>query len=388
MREKSGRQEVELGLARRALHNLQHGTTDQAAAVMELPVAAYTDAERYRREARRVFHQLPQAAALSAELPAPGDYRAVTIFGVPLLLVRDDDGTARAFLNSCRHRGARLCEDGGGEARVFACPYHAWTYDRKGKLIGRFGADTFGDIDAEEHGLAALPCEEKVGLIWVVLDRRQPLDVDRWLGNFRGELASLRLDEWQIHAQRDIPGPGWKVTMDGYLEAYHHNFVHGQTVGKHTIGNLLVHDTFGPHQRLTFARKSLEQLAKQDEGDWEPMEHIRIIHSCFPNLSISGILGGYCLVSQIYPGKDATSTMTRQTVLVHSPDGGEYDRDAAEEFSAMTLQAVRDEDYPIGFGIQDGVESGANEHFLFGRNEVGLQHYHRSIAHFMEEAEA
>jgi hypothetical protein len=77
--------------------------------------------------------------------------------------------------------------------------------------------------------------------------------------------------------------------------------------------------------------------------------------------------------------------MTRQTILVHAPGGADYDHAAAEHFSAMTLQAVRDEDYPIGFGIQGGVAAGANEHFLFGRNECGLQHYHRWVAHFMED---
>lgn len=379
------RKHVELELARRALSNLQNGTTDQAHDVMELPVSAYTDEGRYRRETRRLFHQLPQAVALSIELRVPGDYRAVTLFGVPLLLVRDERGTARAFLNVCRHRGARLCEDGRGKARVFACPYHAWAYNREGKLIARFHADTFGDIDTEQYGLTALPCREKAGLIWVVLEPGQSLDVDAWLGDFAAELASLRLHEWQIHAQRDLPGPGWKITMDGYLEAYHHNFVHEQTLGKHTIGNLLVHDTFGPHQRLTFARKSLPQLAQQSEADWQPMKHLRVIHSCFPNLSISGILGGYCLVSQIYPGETATETVTRQTILVHAPDGADYDQAEAEEFSAMAMQAVRDEDYPVGFGIQKGVESGANEHFLFGRNECGLQHYHRWIARFMDQ---
>ena len=380
------RNDVDMDLARRALKHFQEGTTDQAPDVMQLPVSAYTDKERYAAEIQRIFHQLPQAVALSAELPEPGNYRAVTLFDVPLLLVRDDSGRARAFLNVCRHRGARLCDDGCGTARVFACPYHAWAYDQEGALVGRFGADTFGEIDSEDYGLTTVPCEERVGLIWVVLDRTQPLDVDQWLGDFSEELGALRLDEWQIHAQREIDGPGWKVTMDGYLEAYHHNFVHGQTVGIYTIGNLLVHDTFGPHQRLTFGRKSLAELADQDEADWEPQEHIRIIHSCFPNLSISGILGGYCLFSQIYPGATATETKTRQTVLVHAPDGADYDHAAADQFSAMTLQAVKDEDYPIGFGIQGGVGSGANEHFLFGRNECGLQHYHQWIAHFMENA--
>lgn len=381
------RKDVELDLARRALQHFQAGTTDQAADIMQMPVSTYTDEARYQRESQHIFRQLPQAVSLSVELPSPGSYRAVTILGVPLLLVRDDEGTARAFLNVCRHRGAKLCDDGCGESRVFSCPYHAWTYNRQGKLIGRSGAETFGDVDAEKHGLTALPCVEKLGLIWVVLDPSQPLDIDQWLGDFADELGSLKLDEWTIHAQREIDGPGWKVCMDGYLEAYHHNFVHGQTIGIHTIGNLLVHDTYGPHQRLTFGRKSLGTLEEQDESAWQPMDHIRIIHSCFPNLSISGIIGGFCLFSQIYPGEDATKTITRQTILVHTPDGADYDHQAADEFSALSLEAVEAEDYPIGLSIQSGIQSGANSHFMFGRNECGLQHYHHWIQKFMDAAQ-
>jgi len=382
------RRDIEIDLARRTLHNFQAGTTDQAPDVMRLPVAAYTDEVRYQRESQHIFKQLPQGVALSIELPSRRCYRALTVLGVPVLLVRDDDGKARAFLNVCRHRGAKLCENGHGKARVFTCPYHAWSYDRQGKLIGRYGAETFGDVDVDNMGLTVLPCAERAGLIWVVLDPSQPLDIDDWLGDFADELASLRLNEWQIHTQRELDGPGWKVCMDGYLEAYHHKFVHAKTIGGlNTISNLLVHDTYGPHQRLTFGRESVSTLEGQEESEWEPMEHIRIIHSCFPNLSLSGILGGFCLMSQIYPGEDATTTKTRQTILVHAPDGAAYDNDAADEFSALALEAVNIEDYPIGFGIQSGIESGANSHFTFGRNECGLQHYHEWVQHFMTTAQ-
>ena len=81
-------------------------------------------------------------------------------------------------------------------------------------------------------------------------------------------------------------------------------------------GNLLVLDTYGPHQRLTFGRKTLAELVDQPEAEWEVDKHIRLIHNCFPNLSVSGILGDHCLVSQIFPGPTPTSTVTRQTVLV------------------------------------------------------------------------
>ena len=79
---------------------------------------------------------------------------------------------------------------------------------------------------------------ERSGLVWVMLDPEETFNIDSWLGDFAPELETLNLTDWHIHEQREIEGPGWKVALDGYLEAYHHNQLHGDTVGKHTVGNL------------------------------------------------------------------------------------------------------------------------------------------------------
>lgn len=375
-----------MALARRALAHYRARTTDQAPAIMAMPVAAYLDPERYRREVERIFRRRPLALCLSVELPGPGSYRALDVMGVPVLAVRGTDGTVRVFLNVCRHRGAQLCAQGSGTARVFACPYHAWTYDDRGALIGRYRGETFGEVDAAALGLTPLASAERAGLVWATLAPGEPCEVDAWLGGMRELLERLRLADWFVYAQRDIPGPGWKVTLDGYLEVYHHDSVHGRTVGQHTVGNLLVWDTYGPHQRLVFGRRSLGELVDQPESAWQPERHIRRIHSVFPNLSISGILGDHCLVSQIFPGPTPATTVTRQTVLSAKQPQTAEERAATETFSSMTLQAVRDEDYAIGFAIQSGLGSGANREFLFGRNEPALQHYHGWVARLAADA--
>ena len=199
------------------------------------------------------------------------------------------------------------------------------------------------------------------------------------------KLDSLDLSNWHLFNKRELEGPGWKVTMDGYLEIYHHNTVHGKTVGQHTIGNLLVLDTHGPHQRLTLGRKSLKSLETQPEEDWEPLEHIRLVHNCFPNLSISGILGDHCLVSLVLPGPTADRTRTIQYTLASDVPETAKELAAAENFSAMVLQAVQDEDYRLGLLIQDGIKAGANTQFLYGKNEPAVQNYHRWIDYFMRQ---
>ncbi len=374
-----------MDLARRALAHYQAKTTDQADEIMAQPVAAYSDPERYARETERIFKRLPLALALSLELPEPGSCLALEMLGIPVVMIRGTDGRARAFLNACRHRGAPVCPPGRGQGKSFTCPYHAWSYDTRGRLIAVYGEETFGEIDRDSHSLLELPCAERVGLVWVALEGDATFDIDDWLGDFAEELGHLALDKWHLYEQRDLDGPGWKVTWDGYLEAYHHNSLHGRTVGKYTVGNLLLHDVWGPHQRITFGRRSLSELAGQPEAAWQPEKHVRLIHSVFPNLSFSGVVGDHCLVSLLFPGPTPETTVTRQTILAANPPDTEEAEAASRLFSDLVLQAVRDEDYDMGFKIQAGLRAGGNRDFLYGRNEPAVQHYHRMIAKFAAE---
>ncbi len=368
-------------LAARALQHFNEGTTDRAPSQMRIPVSAYTDEAQFQAERQAVFFESPIAVALSLEIPNPGDFLTQTIMDKPLLLTRDKEGVLHCFINVCRHRGAKVCSAEKGRQSRFSCPYHAWTYSNKGELIGVYGEDSFGDVDRASMGLAELPCDERSGVIFACLTPGKPLDLDNWLGEFASKLADQNLEQWHLYTERFLSGAGWKATLDGYLEVYHHDSVHGKTVGPYTVGNLLVHDTWGTHQRMVIARKDITELNDTAPENWEaPESYIRVVHSVFPNLSISAILGGQCLIGFVYPGETSTTTVTRQLIL--SAEAPETDEQKAtiESFSQMTLQAVRDEDYALVATIQGALHAGANDSFLIGRNEPAVQHYHRSIA--------
>lgn len=375
-----------ISLVKRALDHYQNKTTDQASDVMSNSIDAYVDEDRYQKEVDRIFKRLPLALCLSRELPKDNTHRAMNVIDTPVLITRGKDSKVRAFLNVCRHRGSKICEEGTGKKRNFVCPYHAWTYDHEGKLIGMYGEKTFGDIKKEDFGLIELMCSERSGLVWVMLNPEENFNIDKWLGDFAPELDTLNLENWHIHEQREIDGPGWKVALDGYLEAYHHNQLHGDTVGKHTVGNLLVLDTYGPHQRLTFGRKTLKDLIDKPETEWEsPQENIRLIHSGFPNLSISGVLGDHCLVSQIFPTSSPNRTITRQTILSAKKPETEEELQNTKEFSEMVRQAVVDEDYKIGLEIQSNISHMGSNDFIYGKNEPAVQNYHSWIKSFMSK---
>jgi nitrite reductase/ring-hydroxylating ferredoxin subunit len=192
-------------LTRRVFDLWQENTTDLAPDVMRQPVEAYLDQPRFEYEVERIFKHLPLALALGSELPAPDTYKAMDVMGVPVLLTRGADGAARAFLNVCRHRGSPLCEAGSaGSAQRLSCPYHAWSYDTAGDLVGMFGAHTFGDVDRDHLALTPLACAEKAGFVFACLTPGITFDIDAFLGDFAPYVTALDLDQWHVFEQRTL----------------------------------------------------------------------------------------------------------------------------------------------------------------------------------------
>ena len=368
-----------VGLAKRLLtHNL-NGTTDQADGIMVKPVADYTDNEIISSEVNKIFYDHPVPIALSAEFKENNSYKATKVIDTPLLITRGEDGVVRTFINICKHRGAPVCPEGTGKKSKFNCTYHGWMYNNTGNLVNIFKSDTFGDIDKSKIKLTELFCEERSGFIWACLNPDIKYDLNKWMNGFDAELDDIDLENWHLFKSIKINGPMWKICWDGYTDGYHHHMVHPETVGKNTIVNLIAHDTYGPHQRFAFGLKNIDELSDIEEKDWEPENHLRLIHSVFPNSSISAIQNEHCLVSIIFPSPDLQETITTQYILCLKEPKTREEIKKAEEFAELSRAAIIDEDYPINFKIQESIHSKANTEFLFGKNEPIQQHYHNWI---------
>ena len=368
-----------ISLAKRLLiHNL-NGTTDQADEIMVKSIADYIDNEIISSEVNKIFYDHPVPIALSAELKENGSYKATKAIDTPLLITRDEDGVVRTFINICKHRGAPVCPEGSGKKSKFNCTYHGWMYNNTGNLVNIFKSDTFGDIDKSKIKLTELFCEERSGFIWACLNPDTKYDLNKWMNGFDAELDDIDLENWHLFKSIKINGPMWKLCWDGYTDGYHHHMVHPETVGKNTIVNLIAHDTYGPHQRFAFGLKNIDELSDIEEKDWEPENHLRLIHSVFPNSSISSIQNEHCLVSIIFPSPDLQETITTQYILCLKEPKTKEEIKKAEEFAELSRAAIIDEDYPINFKIQESIHSKANTEFLFGKNEPIQQHYHNWI---------
>ena len=122
----------------------EKGTMTLVEDVVKIPAKNYYDPERCKKEVDLIFKRLPLVLSVTSEIPNPGDYKAMEVVGVPVIILTK--GQISAFLNACRHRGAAWVEPGTGNQKRFSCPYHGWTYNDEGALMGVASAHEFGDM--------------------------------------------------------------------------------------------------------------------------------------------------------------------------------------------------------------------------------------------------
>lgn len=169
--------DAQASLVRELQRNLRDGTRTLAPSEFENPIDVYTNPERLERERDILFRRTPIVVGHGSQISAPGGFLATEVAGLPILVVRQRDGSVRAFANLCRHRGARVVEQGCGSADRFRCPYHAWSYGLDGRLLAIPDHEAFVGVDRSSHGLVPLPAEERHGFLWVVASTDAGIDV-------------------------------------------------------------------------------------------------------------------------------------------------------------------------------------------------------------------
>jgi carnitine monooxygenase subunit len=362
-----------------AAHVAAGNTPGQVDDIMRVPVGKYLDHDRWEREVA-LFKRLPLMLALGGELRGPNSYKAMTVMDVPVLLTRGAAGEVRAFVNACSHRGAVVVPEGIGTARRFACPYHAWTYDTKGDLVGVTDREFFGEIDTSTLGLTPLPVAERAGLIFVVLTPGTPMNIDDHLHGYDKVLDFFGFGDWHLISRKEIPGPNWKIAYDGYLDFYHLPFLHRASFGPE-ISNKAIYYSWGPHQRVTAPDPTMPALVETPEDEWSMDRISGGVWTIFPHISFAGGNGGG-LISQLFPGSTPGTSTTIQNYFVAAEPSEE--RTAEAQGVANFLEAVvRDEDYFTGIRLQRALAAGAKDHVIFGRNEGGGQQFHTMLDEYL-----
>jgi phenylpropionate dioxygenase-like ring-hydroxylating dioxygenase large terminal subunit len=189
---------------------------------MSLPGWLYHDPEFLEAEKRAFLRAAPQVVCHESEIALAGEWRTLEYLGESVIVIRGDDGVARAFANVCRHRGSRLLDGAGGCAKVLTCPYHAWSYARDGRLVGVPSRGQYPGLAADELGLIALPLENWRGFLFVTLEQGAP-SVAQMMAPYEEEVAPYRFEDLRAIGRVTLrPRPlNWKTIADNYSDGLH-----------------------------------------------------------------------------------------------------------------------------------------------------------------------
>ncbi len=376
--------DLQAALVRRVLAHLERRTTDTEPAPSTIPVAAYADEARLERERARLFRDLPLAVGHASQLAAPGDFFTHDAAGVPLLVVRDDDGGVAAYLNVCRHRGTRVEPAACGQRKAFVCPYHAWSYGRDGRLIGVPHEHGFAGIDRAARGLVRVPAGVAAGFVFVrprppAAGEAASLDAElaAWLGPLARDLDGFGCTTSHVHAPRTVTRAlSWKLAIDVFLESYHLRTTHRTSIYGMFFDNVGLVDPIGPHLRNVFPKRSIRELAAAPEAEWSLRRHANVLFHLFPNTLVL-VEPDHAAVLHLWPDGPARTVLAAY-MLVPEPPATDKARAYWDANNAILDNAV-DEDFAMGESIQRGLASGANRELVFGAFEHALAHFHRQI---------
>jgi Rieske 2Fe-2S family protein len=184
-----------------------------------LPRKFYMGEAEFRLDLEALWYRSWLFVAHECELPRSGDYLTAQIGEFPILVVRGVDGTIRAFHNSCRHRGSRLCSAGKGTVTRLVCPYHQWTYRLDGSLLG--ARDMPPEFARERSGLKPVHCVAFAGYVWVCLGEAAP-DMGEFRRQVEPYLLPHRLSNAKIAFESTIvENANWKLVWENNRECYH-----------------------------------------------------------------------------------------------------------------------------------------------------------------------
>jgi choline monooxygenase len=364
------------------LNHIDNGTTDLGDEEWFEPVDHYASQTRFDAE-RRLMRRLPIPFCPVAALPEPGSYVARHSAGVPIVVVRDMQGTIRAFRNACRHRGMQLAE-GSGCTKIFRCNYHGWAYRLDGRLEYVPHEHGFPDLDKDSNGLVPVhSVDVQSGLVFVTQD--EPIG----LGALESLPALLSADQVIFETQEKVEEINWKLTAEGTLEGYHIKPTHPESFFPYGYDNLNVVEMQGPNVRVCYPFRRIETLRDAPRENLSLDRMVTLVNRIFPFTSVTRLAQHYG-VSFAEPESPTRTRYFNYRLTLPTIDGGEPSDEAlarAKKDVAFLSDTGDKEDAKVVCDIQAAIESGANSHYRFGRFESAIGHLHKNLALYLARLE-
>lgn len=255
------------GLAAVAASPLAKATT--------IPPGLYRSEEIHQLELDRIFRKEWLCPGLAADIPKPGDYLTFSIGDQPIFTMRGKDGKVRSFANVCLHRMMILLEGSGSCGRI-VCPYHAWTYDTQGQVIGAGHMEKSAGFDRKELSLPEIRTEIWQGWIYVTLNPIAP-SIATLLAPLLPVVERYRMEGYVPVVQQDhVWNTNWKLLNENFMEGYHLPVAHKATVGAWfpvqdtefpaEVADAFTYQTFTKDENATYGRAHKDN--KRLDGRW------------------------------------------------------------------------------------------------------------------------
>jgi len=367
------------------------GMNERVECAETLPSRFYIDSAILSLEKERIFRKTWQLVGTLGQccgevdgakrtIADPGAFFTVDVVGEPVVVVRDNAGTLRAFSNVCRHRAGPIAQ-GSGCRNVFNCGYHGWTYTLDGRLIGTPEVDGMEFFDRSTMGMVPLRCETWEQFIFINFDLQAP-PLSAFLENIPQQVAGFNFNGLELAERRDYyVNCNWKVYVDNYLEGYHIPIVHPG----------LMKEIDYPRYRTEVFRYASQQLGPVKEvkpGDTGerlyapgPGSKEALYFWIFPNLMVN-IYPDNISTNLIVPlGHDRTLTIFEW--YVHDAHS-ENVRDRVRKAIGFS-ETVQQEDIHICEAVQRGLQSSTYDRGRYSvKRENGVHHFHLLLSEFLQ----
>jgi phenylpropionate dioxygenase-like ring-hydroxylating dioxygenase large terminal subunit len=357
-----------------------------------LPGWIYRDPDFLLAEKQEIFAASWQVVCHVNDIPNPGDYHTLDFMGEPIVAVRGRDCVVRAFFNVCRHRAAKLLDDGAGRcAGRIVCPYHAWTYDLDGSLTAVPHRKEFVDFALERHGLKPIETEIYKGFVFVRLQSGLP-SVAEMLAPYEHELSWYRLEELQPigRVTMRVRHVNWKNVTDNYSDAMHITVAHpgltrlfGQSYGIES--ELWVDKMFGYLRDVPssqFSERMYQSLLPRMGHLPEDRQKLWVYFKLWPNVAFD-IYPDQVDFMQMIP-VSPTETLVREIAYALPDDRREMR--AVRYLNWRINRRVSLEDKGLIERVQAGMASRSYSPGPLGHNEVGLRSFARRMREVIPES--
>jgi phenylpropionate dioxygenase-like ring-hydroxylating dioxygenase large terminal subunit len=334
-----------------------------------------------------LFRERSVPIGLSCECKEPGSYVTALLGGIPIAVVRQNDGSLRGFINACRHRGAPILSGSGAGLRAMVCRYHAWSYGLDGSILSRPQEPGFEDIPKAECGLHPVAVAEQYGLIYAQPNMNARLSMDGILDGMQTEIAEYGLEAYSHFETRTREWNfNWKLVIDTFTENYHIPSLHRRSIAPYYEDRNSIWETYGVNQRTVNFRRSIDQeLIEKPRDERKLLPHTTVEYFLMPNAVLTHQLDHIELWRAIPLSVDRTLVSTS----LYTPELGQSDsaRRHWKKNLDLLLQVTETEDFPLMAEIHTGMASGGLKEVIYGKIEPALSHYHRSINHLLAQSE-